>query len=93
QNFHPESEEGINKQINTELYAFYNYLSLAYYFQRYDVALPGFHKTFKKRSQEELEHAQMFMEYQNQRGGSIVLQPLNKPSKDKWGTTVEAMEV
>ena len=28
QNYHPESEAGVNKQINLELYAFYTYLSL-----------------------------------------------------------------
>ena len=28
QNYHPESEEGVNKQINMELYAMYTYLSM-----------------------------------------------------------------
>ena len=28
QNYHEESEAGVNKQINLELYAFYSYLSM-----------------------------------------------------------------
>jgi len=28
QNYHEESEAGVNKQINLELYAFYTYLSM-----------------------------------------------------------------
>ena len=30
QNYHIESEEGVNKQINLELYAMYTYLSLVW---------------------------------------------------------------
>ena len=45
-----------------------------FFFDRDDIALPGFAKFFKKSSDEEREHAQMFMKYQNQRGGKIVLQ-------------------
>ena len=46
----------------------------AYHFDRDDVALPGAHKYFKKASDEEREHAQLLMKFQNQRGGRIVLQ-------------------
>ena len=93
QNYHPESEAFINKQINLELYAFYTYLSMAYYFDRHDVGLQGFHEFFKKRSGEELEHAQKFMKYQNSRGGTLILQAVNKPNKDSWGSCLEAMEM
>jgi ferritin heavy chain len=82
QNFHQESEASINKQINMELYASYTYLSMAYYFDRDDVALPGFHEYFKKQSDEEREHAQKLMKYQNQRGGRIVLKDIIKPGVD-----------
>ena len=34
-NFHSDSEAMINKQINMELYASYNHLSMAAYFARY----------------------------------------------------------
>jgi len=75
-NFEEEVEAGINKQINMELYASYVYMSMAYYFERPDVALAGFYAFFKKQSDDEREHAQKFMKYQNMRGGRIVLQTI-----------------
>jgi len=87
-----EAEAGINKQINLELYASYVYHSMAFYFDRDDVALKGFHKFFKKQSEEEREHAEKLMKYQNKRGGRIVLQNIQKPDRDEWGTGLEAMQ-
>ncbi|KAK3101695.1 hypothetical protein FSP39_005569 [Pinctada imbricata] len=92
QNFHAESEAGINRQINLELYASYTYQSMAMYFDRDDVALPGFSKFFKKSSDEERGHAEKLMKYQNKRGGRIVLQNIQKPDRDEWGTGLEAMQ-
>lgn len=92
QNYHAESEAGVNKQINLELYASYVYHSMAFYFDRDDVALPGFHTFFKKASDEEREHAEKLMKFQNQRGGRIVLQPIQKPERDEWGTGLDAMK-
>ena len=46
------------------------------YFDRDDVALPNFAKFFKKSSDEERDHAEKLMKYQNQRGGRIVLQDI-----------------
>ena len=48
----------------------------AMYFDRDDVALPGFQKFFKGSSDEEREHAEKLMSYQNKRGGRIVLQQI-----------------
>jgi len=93
QNYHSESEAGINRQINMELYASYTYQSMAFYFDRDDVALPGFAKFFRKSSEEEREHAEKFMAYQNKRGGRIVLQDIKKPERDEWGNALEAMQV
>ncbi|KAH8041499.1 hypothetical protein HPB51_016944 [Rhipicephalus microplus] len=92
QNYHVDCEARINKQINLELYASYVYTSMAYYFDRDDVALPGFHKFFKKSSDEEREHAQKLMKYQNMRGGRVVLQAIQKPSRDEWGAGLDAMQ-
>lgn len=92
QNFHAESEAGINKQINLELYASYVYQSMAFYYERDDVAFPGFHKFFKKQSDEEREHAEKLMKYQNKRGGRVVLKDIQRPEKDEWGTPLEAMQ-
>ncbi|OWA52856.1 Soma ferritin [Hypsibius exemplaris] len=92
QNYHIESEAGINRQINLELYASYVYFSMSGYFERDDVALKGFAKFFKKQSDEEREHAQKLVSYQNMRGGRVVLADVKKPEKDEWGTGLEAMQ-
>ncbi|XP_022088321.1 soma ferritin-like [Acanthaster planci] len=91
QNYHIESEAGVNKQINLELYASYVYLSMASYFQSATVALPGAHEYFMKASDEEREHAKKFLKFQNQRGGTVVLQDIVKPGKNTWGTLRDAV--
>jgi len=93
QNYHSECEAMVNKQINLELYASYVYQSMAWHFDRDDVALPGFHKFFKESSEEEREHAEKFMKFQNARGGRVVLQNIEKPERDEWGTGLEAMQM
>jgi len=92
QNFHEESEAGINKQINMELYASYVYQSMAMYFDRDDVALKGFSKYFAKNSEEEREHAEKLMKYQNKRGGTVVFKDISKPEKTEWGSGLEALQ-
>lgn len=92
QNFHADSEAALNRQINIELHASYVYLSMAWYFDRDDVALPGFHKFFKKQADEERDHAEEIMKYQNQRGGRVVLVNVEKPERDEWGSPLEALE-
>ncbi|XP_012519744.1 PREDICTED: ferritin, mitochondrial [Propithecus coquereli] len=92
QNFHPDSEAAINRQINLELYASYVYLSMAYYFSRDDVALNNFSRYFLRQSREETEHAEKLMRLQNQRGGRICLQDIKKPDQDDWENGLHAME-
>jgi len=92
QNYHAECEAEVNKQINMELYASYVYMSMSYYFDRDDVALPGYSKFFKKNSDEEREHAEKLMKFQNQRGGRIVLQNIQKPPQDEWVSGLAALE-
>jgi len=92
QNFHTECEAAINAQINMELNASYVYQSMAFHFDRDDIALPGFSKFFKHNSEEEREHAEKFMKYQNSRGGRVFLANVAKPTKDEWGTGLEALQ-
>jgi ferritin heavy chain len=92
QNFHAETETVINDQINMELYASYVYQSMAFYFDRDDVALPGFSKYFKHNSDEEREHAEKFMKYLNSRGGRVVLKDVKRPDNDEWGTGLNALQ-
>ncbi|GCC16444.1 hypothetical protein chiPu_0021374, partial [Chiloscyllium punctatum] len=44
------------------------------YFDRDDVALHHFSQFFKAQSQEEQEHAEKLLKFQNQRGGRVLLQ-------------------
>ena len=64
----------------------------AYYFDRDDVAYSGFHSFFKKNCDEERDHAEKFIKYQNRRGGRVVLQDIAKPSTMEWGSALETME-
>ena len=64
----------------------------AYYFDRDDVAYSGFSAFFKKNSDEERDHAEKFIKYQNRRGGKVVFQDIAKPTTMEWGTPLEAME-
>ena len=56
------------------------------------MAFPGFHAYFKKQSDEEREHAEKLMKFQNQRGGRVLLQPIMKPAQDQWGSPLEALQ-
>jgi ferritin heavy chain len=88
QNFHDECEGALNRQVNMELCASYAYQSMAFYFDRDDIALPGFSKFFKHNSDEEREHAEKFMTYLNKRGGRVVLNHVPKPEKEQWGNLI-----
>ncbi|XP_047129935.1 soma ferritin isoform X1 [Hydra vulgaris] len=91
QNFDRESENAINNQINMELYASYQYLSMAYYFDQDDLALAGYFKFFKHQSDEEREHAQKLIKYQNKRGGRVVYKDIQAP-QFQLDTPVSALE-
>merc|ERR1712108_32138 len=92
QNYKEDCEALVNKQINMELYASYVYMSMAYYFDRDDTAYKGFSSFFKKNSDEEREHGEKFIKYQNRRGGKVVFQDIAKPTTMEWGTPLETME-
>lgn len=92
QNFHESSEKALNDQINLELTASYTYQSMAFYFDRDDVALPGFSEYFNHNSKEEREHAEKLMKYLNKRGGRIILQDVRKPARDEWGSGLDALQ-
>ena len=55
-----------------------------------DVTVPGLNELLSKQSDMCLSHAQMFMQYQRDRIGDIVLQDIKKPEPDRWGTRLEA---
>ncbi|XP_033981996.1 ferritin, liver middle subunit [Trematomus bernacchii] len=92
QNYHRDCEAAVNRMLNMELFASYSYTSMAFYFSRDDVALPGFAHFFKENSDEEREHADKLLTFQNSRGGRIFLQDIKKPERDEWGSGLEAMQ-
>lgn len=91
QNYHAETEGDINKLINLKLSASYTYLALGMYFDRDDVALPHFSRFFLERSMKEKDQAEKLLEYQNTRGGRILLQTIAKPSREDWRGGLDAL--
>lgn len=79
QRYSTSCEAAINDQINVEYNVSYLYHSLFAYFDRDNVALPGFAKFFKENSEEEREHAEKLMKYQNLRGGKVKLMTITSP--------------
>ncbi|XP_052185322.1 cytosolic endo-beta-N-acetylglucosaminidase 1 [Diospyros lotus] len=97
QKYVDESEAALNEQINVEYNMSYVYHALYAYFDRDNVALKGLAKFFKESSQEEREHAEKLMEYQNKRGGRVKLQCMLMPSSEfdhaEKGDALYAMEL
>ena len=80
----------INKQINFELYSAYVYLDISNYYA--DQNLNGFANWFKIQTQEERDHAMLFMDYLIQNGEKIVLSDVKAPSFDFTDFRQPAME-
>jgi len=94
QNFHEDSERVINDQIQMCIQLSYMYESMAYYFDRDDVALKGFARFFYHNSTWDMEEfAEKLMKYINKRGGTVQLQNIEKPNRDEWGSPLECMQL
>ena len=91
QNWCPEVEAELNRQINREFYISQVYLLMSTHFAGDDQALPGFSKLFRYWSNEEREHGLVLADYQVARGGQVVLHKIQAPAKT-WTTALEAME-
>ncbi|CAA2998331.1 ferritin-3, chloroplastic-like [Olea europaea var. sylvestris] len=97
QKYADECEAAINEQINVEYNVSYAYHAMFAYFDRDNVALKGLAKFFKESSEEERDHAEKLMEYQNKRGGKVKLQsilmPLSEFDHAEKGDALYAMEL
>ncbi|XP_053545926.1 ferritin, lower subunit [Bombina bombina] len=91
-NFHQDCEAGLNRMVNLKYRSSYVYLSLCSYFNREDVALANFSKFFRKCYEEEQEHAEKLIKYQNERGGRVYLHSIEKPERDDWTGGLEALQ-
>jgi ferritin len=69
--------EGINDQIRKELSSAYLYLSMSAYCESQN--LPGMAKWLRIQWEEETQHAMKFFNYVVERGGTVVLQGIEKP--------------
>lgn len=76
QNWSNQCEEELNLQINREYQASYVYHAISSFFGRGDVGLEKLQEFFKKQSDEEREHADKLMDYQNKRGGKVMFKQL-----------------
>lgn len=82
----PKIQDALNEQINAELYSAYLYLSMAHYFEA--EGLPGFSNWFKIQFKEEQDHATIFMNYINQRGGRVLLKAIDAVPT-QWASPME----
>ncbi|KAF8036862.1 hypothetical protein BT93_C2550 [Corymbia citriodora subsp. variegata] len=97
QKYSDQCESAVNEQINVEYNVSYVYHAIYAYFDRDNVALKGLAKFFKDSSEEEREHAEILMEYQNKRGGKVklrsIVMPLSEFDHEDKGEAVFAMEL
>ncbi len=73
-------EKAINAQINAELYSSYLYLSMNSWFA--NVSLTGFAQWMKVQAQEEASHAMILYQYLLDRGGRVLLAPIEQPQQE-----------
>jgi len=93
QNFAEQSEHLLNMQVQMEFSASHAYSAMAAYFDRADVALPGFKEWAEEQSKEEREHAEKFIEYINLRGGRYTPMSVPEPDVHQFSSAMDAMEV
>ena len=79
-NWSEQCEKAVNKQIQLEYWASYQYHLMWSYFDRSSVGMKNIAEFFRKASEEEREHAHKLMKYQNLRGGQVVFKPIPEVS-------------
>lgn len=82
-------QDAINEQINAEFYSAYLYLSMAQHFEA--EGLPGFANWFNIQFKEEQDHATIFMNYINQRGGRVQLKAI-EAVPTSWASPMDAFK-
>ena len=82
-------EDALNEQINAELWSAYLYLSMGMQFENSGMA--GVANWFKIQFKEEQAHAEIFMNYINQRGGRVILKPI-AAVETEWATPLDAFK-
>lgn len=82
-------EKALNDQINAEFYSAYLYLSMNSYFL--SINLNGSASWMRSQALEELTHADKFYRYVSERGGRVLLGPVEGP-QSSWASPLNAFE-
>ncbi len=82
-------QDALNGQLNAELYSAYLYVSMAAYFE--SANLPGFANWMRVQAQEEVAHTDKFYTYINERGGRVILRPIDGPPAE-WDSPLAVFE-
>ena len=87
--FEQKIENALNQQVNVELWASYLYLSVSYDMD--NKGYKGFATWFSLQAEKEFKHATRIMKYIGERGGKVMLMPIEKV-KQEWISPKEAFE-
>lgn len=82
-------EAALNEQVNAELWSAYLYLSMGMQFE--NAGLAGVANWFKVQFKEEQAHAEIFMNYINQRGGRVTLKAIDAVPT-QWASPLDAFK-
>lgn len=82
-------EQALNEQLNAESFSAYLYLSMSAYFESEN--LKGFASWMNIQAMEEYTHSRKFYDYILQRGGRVVLKPIEGPQTE-WKSPVDVFE-
>lgn len=81
--------EGLNKQINLELYSAYLYFSISTYF--HEINMDGFAKNLKSQAIEELEHAKRIYNFLITKNENVEFLNIVAPEKN-WINPIDAIK-
>lgn len=70
-------QDALNEQMRNELYSAYVYLSMSAHLAT--AHFPGFARWMRVQSQEEYSHAMKIYDFVLERGGQVVLKPIEQP--------------
>lgn len=85
----PKIQDALCAQINAEFWSAYLYLSMSMHFE--NTGLSGVANWFAIQFKEEQAHAQVFMNYVNQRGGKVTLLPI-EAVPNTWASPLDAFK-
>jgi len=82
-------ETALNNQMNREFYSYYLYLAMAAHFE--STNLKGFANWMRIQAREEESHAMKIYEHLIDRGGKVMLKPIEAPPSE-WKSSKEVFE-